>query len=450
MGTLGPAALLLVIAISATPARSLAQHDPASLHATLADWEDHTWLLLLDRSASVDGRISSRGILQRFRRSIDDEYRLDLVGVRPGLTEEYAWWSATDGARYWAGSVSNYRTVAGGDFKARAELGAGWSADVRFTHESFEERRRSLVRLRVEKETRAGFYGYALGSLLAVKPEMDFEVGAGFRSGSVDASGAVVLMDYANDVVLLRLGVPSNLADTALIYDGIPLAFRASVRWRIADRARVEAFGATLLRSDYEAFRQDEPLNGFAQHEDFEMLGGLFEVSTSPASRIGLFGTWVRTRSDRTPLRAGNVASDYELIERSWQVGGYGLVDLSAVWRLEVWVVREARPERRDDRGPADGDVDYEDRAWLGSVAVRGQARSGWLATLAWDMDLRAVLRGAGDVPWDRSFDADNMRLRVDGGWRHTERLRLLLGLKLDLDRDLAYDGVQGRFTFHW
>ena len=107
------------------------------------------------------------------------------------------------------------------------------------------------------------------------------------------------------------------------------------------------------------------------------MLGGLFEVSTSPASRIGLFGTWVRTRSDRTPLRAGNVASDYELIERSWQVGGYGLVDLSAVWRLEGWVVREARPERRDDRGPADGDVDYEDRAWLGSVAVRGQARSG-------------------------------------------------------------------------
>ena len=442
---------ILVLALGwAAPASLVAQHDPGTLHATLADWEDRTWLLVLDRSASVDGRLSSRGILQRFRRSIDDEYRLDQVGVRPGLTEEYEWWSRDRGARYWAGSVSNYRTVAAADFKTRVELGAGWSSDIAFTHESFEERRRSLVRLRFEKRAESGLFGYALGTLLPVKPEMDLEFGGGWRTEKLRASGALVLMDYANDLVLRRLGVPSSLADTALVYDRVPLALRGRLEWRPVPEVRIEAHGSTLLRSDYRAFRQEEPENGFEQSEEFTMAGGLIEVATSDRTRVGAFGTWVRARSDRSPLGSGNPAVDYRLVERTGMVGGFVLAELNETWRVEGWLAREERPETRVDRSPEARDVDYEDRAWIGSAALRGAGFGGWLATLALDMDHRTVLRGAGDVPWDRSFDADNSRLRLEGGWRHAAGFRFVMGLKLDLDRDLAYDGVQGRVVYHW
>ena len=71
-------AFLLVAAAAVPPARSSAQSDSARLDGTLASWADEAWLRLLDRDAARDGRLSDRGILQRFNATIDPDYQIKI------------------------------------------------------------------------------------------------------------------------------------------------------------------------------------------------------------------------------------------------------------------------------------------------------------------------------------------------------------------------------------
>lgn len=437
-----------------TPLR--AQADSATLHATLADWSDRTWLLLLDRGAADGGRLNDRGVLQRFHPAIDGEYALDLVSGRPGLTEEYEWSRAVMGARYWGGSVNHYRMVAAGDFKARVPLGSGWTARARFSHEDSDVLKRSLLRLDVEKAWRNGIFGFFGSTIMAVKPEMDLTVGAGWRHERGELSVAVTALDAFNDVIFVGLEVWPGFADTAIDYRNVPVGARATGEWTLGAHLRVEASGGVQLPTGFVAFRQTATDEGFRQEERLAYAAGLLEYSISPRLRAGVTTSVVRARTDRTPLPASGPDADYELLERTMRVGAFVLADPLRFLRTHAWLVREFRPERREFRSGGGTNVDYEDRAWTGALVIEYRPRIGLRAHGAFEMDLRGVARGTGSqIPQRDPIGVPNTRLRFDFGWNFGGRFTLLAGYRIDLDRDKQFargwfDGAHGRFVMYW
>src|SRR5882724_11851599 len=80
---------------SATAAR--AQGDTVGLHTTLAGWADDALLAILDRDAARGGRLSERGILQRFWSDIDPDYQINLMRMRFDLVDDDEWYRHTSG-----------------------------------------------------------------------------------------------------------------------------------------------------------------------------------------------------------------------------------------------------------------------------------------------------------------------------------------------------------------
>jgi len=361
-----PLAFALLTAV-ALPRESPAQTDSSTLHATIEGWADRTWLLLLDRGAANGGRgrLTDRGMLLRFDEDIDAEYWLDDISSRPGMTEEFEWWQRSNGARYWGGSINNLRVIAGGDFKAAVPLGRGWTADARFTVEEYLPLDRALARLRFSKQWHSGLFAFFNSTLLPIKPEMDFTLGAGWRTRTLTASASLTALDVFNDAIFEGLGVFPGFADTAVAYRSPPFALRGTLEWSAVPRLRLQLDAAYLLSSDYRAFRQVAPDSGFSQQEEFGFVAGLVEVAITPRLRLGGTATYLRAASDRRPLPQGDPADDYLLTERTTRLGLFGLVDLGDRWRGEAWVIRELRPERRINRSGLAPDVDYEDRSWL-------------------------------------------------------------------------------------
>ncbi len=147
--------------------------------------------------------------------------------------------------------------------------------------------------------------------------------------------------------------------------------------------------------------------------------------------------------------------SNYVLTERTTRAGGYVLFDMGDRWRTETWLAREARPERRLDRSDPDGDVDYEDRSWMGTAILEYRPPGGFRAHAAFEMDLRDVVKGNGEVPVRGDLDVHNTRLRFDFGWRFGEQFHALAGYRIDLDGDPQYDrglfdGAHARFVMYW
>ncbi len=100
-------------------------------------------------------------------------------------------------------------------------------------------------------------------------------------------------------------------------------------------------------------------------------------------------------------------------------------------------------------------DVDYEDRSWLGAAALTFRLPVGFRAEGAFEMDLRDVIRGDGQVPLAQSLDYHNTRLRLEIGWEFGTRFRAEAGYRIDLDGDNYshgdwFDGAHGAFIVHW
>ena len=70
--------IVLLLGVWLFPPALSAQTDTLE-HATLQQWAEQSWLLLLDRHGSVGGRLSERGVLQRFDDYIDDKYFFDRL-----------------------------------------------------------------------------------------------------------------------------------------------------------------------------------------------------------------------------------------------------------------------------------------------------------------------------------------------------------------------------------
>jgi hypothetical protein len=449
------ASLLGPLHLAGSAAAQTVSTDSVNLHATIRDWAEHTWLLIADRGAADGGHLTNRGILLRFHEGIDDEFALDHISTAFGLTETYAWWQTNSGGRFWAGSINHQDLIAGFELKAPAQLGRGWQVGVRFDNETTPAIRRNHLRLRVRKDWKPGPFIVFGGSLDALKPEMDLWVGGGTRDERGEAKLTVSWLDAFNDAIYQGLVVWSGFADTAIDYERQSWAVRASVERRLGRHFRVEADGALLLPARFTAYVQVEPDSGFRQQEDFAFLGGLIEWAFKPSVTAGAFTTWVKANTDRAPLPTGLLEDDYRLSEETTQVGGYALWQIALRWRVETWLAREWRPELRDFRGGVGEDVDYEDRAWRGQTALSYRSLSGFRADAAFEMDLRDVIRGDGQVPAILSLGRHSTRLRLEVGWNFGTRFRFAAGYRIDLDGDGHvngdwYDGGHGRFTLHW
>ena len=460
---------IAAVATLFSPGRALAQADSASapadsaartradtaaLHATIAGWAEETWLLILDRGGADGGRLTERGILLRFHEGIDAEYWADQISTRYGLVDEYRWQTSASGARFWSGSINMVDMIDGFEIKAPASLGRGWTAAVRFDQGRSPPIDRNLLRLRFTKTWGRPFVFFG-GSLHAYKPELDLTLGAGLADPGGRTTVSLTWLDSFSDAIYQGLEVWEGFADTAIDYERQAFALRAAVERRLGRHFRAEVDAAVMLPARIRAYAQVAPDSGFVQREEFAFAAGLVEWAFTPRLAVGGIAHWVRAVTDRSPLPDGGAENDYLLTEETTRLGAYVLWRPLRDWRFESWVTHEWRPERRDYRGGAGDDVNYEDRAWRGSTGVTYRAPAGFRAEAAFEMDLRDVIRGDGQVPAQESLDHHNTRIRLEIGWEFGNTLRVEAGYRIDLDGDdyqdkSWYDGAHGGFILHW
>ena len=457
MPPIRPAVAFLSIAVAASAA---AQSDSLPLQATLAGWAEDTWLRLLDRDAARDGRLSDRGILQRFNSTIDPDYQINLIRARFGLLDDAEWYRRPRGARYWGGSVNTRDFAAGAQFKEAVPLGRRWSAKVDFTKQDLPELTRSLVRLGFTRSGDGGFFSTIEGTLVPLKASSDLEVGAGWRRPHGELALYVAVLDAFNDLIYQDLKVLNAAADTALDYERQPVTVRADADWRVTPHWRLEARAGVMLPATIRAYAQLSPDSGFRQHERYGFGGVLVEWHGSERVTLGGFATYVRAVTDRAPLPDGRALDDFRLTERTLEAGGLLLARVAPDWVIEGWLARNWRPERRTYRAPpgapaAPPDVDYEDVAWSGQAALERRPARGFTGGLTYELDLRDVTRGAGGVAArEGSLARHNNEVRFEFGWRAAGRWAFQLGLGFDLDPGMWprgwFGGGHGRFILYW
>ncbi|HXQ28770.1 MAG TPA: hypothetical protein VN848_05830 [Gemmatimonadales bacterium] len=200
---------------------------------------------------------------------------------------------------------------------------------------------------------------------------------------------------------------------------------------------------------------QTSPDSGFRQSEDYEFAGILVEHRPTDWLTVGVFATYIEAITDRTPLPEGGIINDYRLTEREADAGVRVLARVAARWALEGWLARNWRPQWQVYRSDAAPNVDYEDAAWDQQLALDYRPNSGFTGSVAWDADLRDVLRGSGEVPSaGGSLGEDNDEIRLEGGWRARDRYSFSLGLGVDTvggsTRRGWLRGLEGRFMLFW
>jgi hypothetical protein len=446
-------ALLLMLPAATTLAQ--AQDDTSALHTTLSGWADDALLHILDRDAARGGRLSDRGILQRFWPDIDPDYQINLMRMRFDLVDDYEWSRHTSGARYWSGSVNTRDEAIGAEFKARAPLSDRWAADVDLRHQSLLELTRSLVRLRVRRTASSGVYTALDGAFSFHKPSSDVGLAAGWHRGSTQVEVALTALDAFSNLIYGGLKVQNTPADTALDYKRLPFLLHGHADLPLGRRWRVEANAGVMRPATVRAYVQAAPDSGFLQDERYGFAGTLVEWLPSNRVTVGGFATVIRAVTNRAPLPNGGAVNDYHLTERTVELGGTLLIRPAPRWLLEAWLERMWRPERRVYPLGAAPDVNYEDVSWSGQAIAMYRPAQGFTGSLALDLDRRDVVRGYGEVPsYETSQGRHNSEIRVDFGWRFPNRSLFQLGLGFDLDPGIYprgwFGGAHGRFALYW
>jgi len=431
-----------------------AQSDTLGLHTSLAGWADDALLYILDRDAARGGRLSDRGILQRFWSDIDPDYQINLMRMRFDLIDDAEWYRHGSGARYWSGSVNTRDEAIGAEFKARVPLDDRWTADVDFRHQSLLELNRSLVRLKLGRTARSGVYTALEGTFSFHKPSADVGLATGWRRGNTQVEVALTALDAFNNFIYGGLKVENTPADTALDYQRQPFLLRGHADLPLGARWRLEGHAGVMRPAAVRAFVQAAPDSGFLQDERYGFAGGLVEWLPSSRVTTGVRATVIRAVTDRRPLPNGGAVNDYRLTERTVEFGGSVLVRPAPTWMLEGWLGRLWRPERRIYRSGAAPDVNYEDVSWSGQAAVMYRPTHGFTGSVTLDLDTRDVVRGDGEVPAHEPLARRNSEIRADFGWRFPNRSLFDLGLGFDLDPGIYprgwFGGAHGRFVLYW
>jgi hypothetical protein len=443
-------------ALLVVPERAIAQEDTAVVaRATLRGWEERLRHTIFDRSGAYDGRLSDRGILQRFNPEMDGEYHLDVISFSFALTEVYEWYQRDAGARFAAGSINHLRLVQGAQAAGVVSLGSTWDVRAQLTQSNTLQADRALIEVQFRHTMASGKIRPFLNTTLkALKPESDIELGLDWFAGKARLTGAVAVLDPFNNLIYQGLGV-GGVADTTLDYTSQPFTFRVGLEAPLGNAFRAELHALFMTPSYVVAHLEGVPDSGFAQGEEYAYAGGLLEWEPSRQTAVGARGTWVRARLDRDALPSGLPEDDFDLTEETWQAGLYFLHAFSSRFRTETWVSRVWRTEQRlrPDTTVAPA-VDYEDRSWAGKVSVRYGQWKGFQGELGLDIIARDVIRSSG-IPNAGRFDDTHARLRFDIGWRFGQRAYIMAGTNADLDQDNDtatgwFDGAHARFGLYW
>jgi hypothetical protein len=465
--------LCLFAALAASPVSVLSQSDSISLHFTLTGWADDTWLLLEDRDAVGDGRLSAAGILQRFHEKIDSEYHLDIISNVFSPVEEFAWYNQFNGLRWRGGSINRRDLIDQTDVRVAVGIGGSWRARVLVDNKNTPILARSSLRLALEKGWRSGIFAFAEGSFHEIKPSSDIAVGGGFRGKRLEASASFVVIDAFNGVVSQLLRESHSSPVTSLDHERQPLALRTTVAARGGTRVRGELHAAVLFPTTIRVADGTVPDSGFRQEERFGYVGVLGEWSLARDYTVGAFATYVRAAVDRRPLPLGLASDDFRLVQRTTEFGGILLARPFNRWLFQNRIVHSRRPELRTPRSDSVTLVDWEDRAWSGQAEVTYMAPRGFIAGTAFEWDLREVVRGnpdsteltadvegrlvgIGQVPSAEFLGRDHTRVRFEIGWIFLPGRKFTLGFRIDVDGDKyagdnsPFDGAHGRFEFTW
>jgi len=448
-----------VFASLVVPTPSMAQSDTISaadsvgaVGATLRRWEEDHWLAIYDRSGSYFGRVSDAGILQRFNALMDFEYHIDVISYTPSLTETRDWYQRDDGARAWGGSLNHLKLLAEGHFKVSVPLGETWATDIRYIRQETLEAQRSLLWIRfahdmLDKRLRA----FARSTLTFDKSEIDFELGLVWRWMPGELAVSFGALDLFSDIIFQQLEIGPAIAPLALDYTARPYTGRIAVDLPLGHRFRLEAYGLALTPTEVIVESQTRADSGFVQQERYAYAGGLLEWTPNASTAVGAYGTWVRARMGRTPLPQGALEDAFDLTEKSWQLGVYGIESLSRRFSLEIWIQRLWRTEDRVPRTIVAPQIEYEDRSWGGRSTLTYQAPGGFKADLGFDFLDRDIVK-EDDVPGLGGLRRDNCRLRFAAGWRFGRRALFLLGFNRDMDDSdgRGFDGAWGRFALYW
>lgn len=446
---------LAVLVALAWPAPSRAQSDSLGLHATLNSWAEDAWLTILDRDASPGGRLSNQGILHRFQPTIDEDYGINKIRIRPDLLDDYAWYRHTNGARFSGGSLNTRDLGVWAAFKQSVPLGGRWSANVRFDKENLPEAVRDLVRLGFTRTAASGVFEFIAATLTPLKPSDDIEVGAGWRRGDTRVTLSVAALDAFNNLIYQDLGITGNVrVDTALDYERRPLMLHANLDIPLGTRFRFEGHAGVLGPSTVRAYVQTLPDSGFRQDERYSFVGALFEWIASPRVTASGFATYVNAVTDRRPLPYGRPLDDFRLTERTVQAGAHLLARLAPRWMFQSWAARMWRPEWRVYRTAAAPNVDYQEVSWTGQAVLTYGAATGFALSGTLEFDDRRVVRGEGQVPALAPLGGHHNEIRVDFGWRVPSRYAFTVGLGIDIDPGIYprgwFGGAHGGFVLYW
>src|SRR2546427_31759 len=89
-----------------------------------------------------------------------------------------------------------------------------------------------------------------------------------------------------------------------------------------------------------------------------------------------------------------------------------------------------------------------------GTATLARRPARGFTAGVTYELDLRDVTRGAGQVPAREALGRHNNEARVEFGWRAATRYAFELGLGIDLDPGIWprgwFGGGHGRFVLYW
>jgi len=437
------------------PSALSAQSDTLA-HGTLQHWAEQSWLQLLDRHGSAGGRLSERGVLQRFDDDIDDKYFLDRLTAAFTLREDYTWYRRESGVRWLGGSINRRNLLSEGEFKTTVPLSQAWDIGVRFHKEDLPTANRNALRIGVRDKFSRRWTGFASMHLDPNKPGTDVELGV--RWGEIDRANAmlsVTVMDAFNNVVYITLdAVSQSQIDSTLAYESQPVAFRTSVRWPLGRRLRVEGYGAVVTPSTLKAFEDRDESNGFRQSERIAYAGGLLEWKPVPTFFVGALAATIRAESDREKLSTDVPIDEYDLTEQTTQVGGFASWQIARRWVLDAWLLRAWRTEERWYRDPGIQDVDYQVRhlTWFATLTYR--ARSGFTTDIGLGWDKADEPRGEKQVPATGNLTTEHYRVRYDFGWTFRDILQFLIGGSIDIDAErnegMSFGGGRGRFTLYW
>jgi type III pantothenate kinase len=462
------AVLLVVLAATLGSARRASAQQPAA--PTLAGWQEHLHVALMDRRHADGGYFFDRGVFRRLMPVMDHEYLLDAMTYRFTPAQDAVWRRDSSGYRSYMGSIDKSNFVTRHHLRQRLALGGGLS----FTAEGYFQEDLRASRFLVapgfsyqwNKRHRIGFRQ----TFVRYKPDMDLRLFYELREPQWGRFRLdVTALDVANNFVFEGIGVDPTLEDTVRIYERRPwlVAARArSVRWR---GLRLELAGGVQTPSRARVSSQNYPNRRFTWREGAAYAGALLSYHLSLATLEAVAGLRYRrthTRMRRTAPDSSVYTSDYRSRQNRESVSGFARVrwrQLRASGRLTFGTYDDRQAGADFDQSTVPQAFHYDER--FRKVRLRlvrvppGRGLTGGLEYLAlrrdYDESGYEALREARFLTFRQT--RWNHRLVLLAGYQFTAEARVMLGGAFDLDGDqfagrdpVRYDGGFGRISVRW